>query len=217
MSVSKTKVVNIRPLESYNKMSDADIVQRGTAVVTGMTGNSNFTNLPVDLATLKAGIDSLSALIAEALDGGTKAVAQKNKQRQTVVKMLKLLGRYVEVNCDGDMAKFTSSGFTPASTTKVPPAPLPLPVIQSVYQGAISGELVIQIQSIPKALSYEIHYGAQVNGGPPSSVTSKVVAKTRPPIGFQGLTPGTVYAFQVRAQGKLGFTDWTDWTTCMVT
>ncbi|HEY2383630.1 MAG TPA: fibronectin type III domain-containing protein [Terriglobia bacterium] len=217
MSVSKAKVVTIRPLESYNKMSDADIVQRGTAVVTGLTGNSNFTSLPVDLAALTAAISSLSALIAEALDGGKKALAQKNKQRETVVKMLRLLGRYVEVNCDGDMAKFTSSGFTPASTTKVPAAPLPLPVIQSVYQGAISGELVIQIQSISKALSYEIHYGVQVNGGPPASVTSKVVAKTRPPIGFQGLMPGTVYAFQVRAQGKLGFTDWTDWTTCMVT
>ena len=32
---------------------------------TGMTGNSNFTTTPVDLAVLKTNIDSLSALMAE--------------------------------------------------------------------------------------------------------------------------------------------------------
>ena len=30
-----------------------------------------------------------------------------------------------------------------------------------------------------------------------------------------GLTTGTVYAFQVRAFGVAGYTDWTDSTTCM--
>jgi hypothetical protein len=94
---------------------------------------------------------------------------------------------------------------------------LPVPVIKSVTQGAISGEIVVQVQAVPKALSYEIRYGAQVNGAAPGSWTSKVVARVKPPVGIQGLTPGTVYAFQVRAQGKLGFTDWTDSATCMCT
>src|SRR5215831_4049663 len=136
---TKTKVVKIRLLEGYTSMSDADIVQRGTQVVTGLTGNTNFTTLPVDLATLKAGLDSLSVLIAEAADGSKKMIAQKNKQREAVIKMLRLLGRYIEVSSDGDMAKFTSSGFPAASTAKAPPAPLRLPVIRSVDRGAISG------------------------------------------------------------------------------
>src|SRR5260370_30850802 len=116
---TKTKVVKIRPLEGYLNMTDADVVQRGTAVVTGLTGNSSFQNVPADLAVLKADIDSLSALVAESLDGSKKVIAQKNKQREAVIKKLRLLGRYVEINCDGDMAKFTSSGFAPASTVKV--------------------------------------------------------------------------------------------------
>jgi hypothetical protein len=119
---------------------------------------------PVDLATLKANIESFHALIVEALDGSRKVIAQKNKQREAVIKMLRLLGRYVEVTSDGDMAIFTSSGFVPASTTKVPPSPLPLPVIRSVTHGALSGELVVQVEAIPKALNYEIRYGAVVNG-----------------------------------------------------
>jgi hypothetical protein len=196
-------------------MSDADVVQRGTQVVTGLTGNTNFTTLPVDLATLKAGLDSYSVLIAEAADGSKKMIAQKNKQREAVIKMLRLLGRYVEVSSDGDMAKFTSSGFPAASTTKATPAPLPLPVIRSVDRGAISGELVIQVDPIAKAVSYEIRWGAVVNAAPPGSWTNRDFTKTRPPIGIQGLTPGTLYAFQVRAQGKVGWTDWTDSTTCI--
>src|ERR1043166_4133576 len=166
---TKTKVVKIKPLEGYTSMSDADVVHRGTSVVTGLTGNSDFTTLPVDLATLKAAVESLNNLISEALDGSRKMIAQKNKQRETVIKMLRLLSRYVEVNCDNDMAKFTSSGFVAASTEKAPPAPLPTPVIRSVDHGDISGELVIQIQPVPKALSYDIRYGVVVNGGLPSS------------------------------------------------
>ena len=215
--MAKTKVPKIKPLEGYGGMSDVDVVVRGTAAETGLTGNSNFQNLPVDLAALKTDIDSFSALIAEAMDGSKKVIAQKDKQREVVIKKLRILGRYVEENCNGDKAVFISSGFQAASTTKVPPSPLPLPVIRSVDHGVITGEIVIQIQAIPRALNYEIRYGAQVNGGPPSSWTSTVVTRVKPPIGIQGLTPGTVYAFEVRALGKLGYTDWTDSATCMCT
>lgn len=182
-----------------------------------MTGNSNLSTPPVDLATLKANIESFHALIVEALDGSRKVIAQKNKQREAVIKMLRLLGRYVEVTSDGDMAIFTSSGFVPASTTKAPPSPLPLPVIRSVTHGVLSGELVVQVEAIPKAVNYEIRYGAVVNGAAPSSWTSKVVTKVRPPVGIEGLAPGTIYAIQVRALGKLGYTAWTDSATCMCT
>ena len=32
---------------------------------------------------------------------------------------------------------------------------------------------------------------------------------------FEGLTPGTIYAFQIRALGRLGLTDWSDSVTKM--
>jgi hypothetical protein len=209
--VSKPKV--IKPLEGYTSMTDADIVARAAAVQTGLTGNPNFQNLPVDLAAFKTDIDSFSALISAALDGSTKIVAQKNKQRQVVIKSLKLLARFVEVHSNNDEAIFKSSGFEPASTTRVPPAPLP--IMRSVYYGDLTGEIAVQVEAIPKAKGYEFRYGPVVNGAPPTSWTSKLVSKVKPPVGFQGLTPGTVYAFQVRAFGVVGYTDWTDSTTCM--
>ena len=211
----KPKVPKIKPLENYDAMSDTDVVVRGTAVLTGLNGNVNFTTLPVDLAALKTDIDSFSALMAEAQDGSKKVIAQKDKQRLVVVKKLRMLGRYVDVESNGDMSIFTSSGFQAAATTKATPSPLRLPVILNVDHGAISGEIVIQIQALAKALSFVIRYGAQVNGADPTAWTEKTVTRVRPPAGIQGLTPGTVYAFQVRALGKLGYTDWTDSTTCM--
>src|SRR5436309_2708324 len=97
------RVKKIRPLEGYDGVSDGDVVARGTNVLTNLTGNPNFTALPVDLATLKNNIESFSALIAESLDGSKKVIAEKNKQRQVVIQMLRLLGRYVEGACKNDM------------------------------------------------------------------------------------------------------------------
>jgi len=217
MSKPNKKNKLIKPLEGYTAMSDDDVVSRGTAVVTGLTGNTHFTTLPVDLVTLKANVDSFHALTVEAQDGSRKVITQKNKQREAVIKMLRLLARYVEITSDGDLANFTSSGFLPASTTKVPPSPLPLPVIRSVTHGVLSGELVVQVEAIPKAVNYEIRYGIVVNGAAPGSWMSKVITKVKPPVGIEGLTPGTIYAIQVRALGPLGYTAWTDSTTCMCT
>src|SRR5579862_5414114 len=78
------KIKPIKPLEGYTAMSDPDVVSRGTAVQTGMTGNANFTTPPVDLAALKTNIESFTALISEALDGSKKVIAQKDKQREAV-------------------------------------------------------------------------------------------------------------------------------------
>jgi hypothetical protein len=215
MTTKVPKPKYIKPLEGYTNISDADVVARAMAVLAGMTGNPNFPNLPVDLAAVKTDIVSLSTLISEALDGSKKVVAEKNKQREVVIKSLKLLARFVEVHSNGDEAIFTSSGFQPASNTKTPPAPLPLPIIRSVDHGALTGEIVVLVESNPKAKSYEFRCGAVVNGAPPASWTSKVVTKVRPPVGFQGLPPGTVYAFQVRALNVVGYTNWTDSSTCM--
>src|SRR5437762_14001546 len=100
--MSKTKT--IKPFEAFGGLPDVDVVTRGTAVVTKMTGNLNFQTPPVDLVGLKADIDLVSALMAESLDGSKKVIAEKNKQKDVVVKKLRLRGRYVKVTCKNDMA-----------------------------------------------------------------------------------------------------------------
>jgi len=212
--MSKTKT--IKPVEDYGRMADGEVVSRGTAVNNGLTGNLNFTNLPVDPAAFKAGIDSFSALMAEALDGSKKVIAQKNKQREAVIKMLRLLGRHVEVHCKDDMAIFKSSGFEPASNTKVRPQGLS-DSFRSIDHGDNSGEIVVRLKAVPKAFSYELRCAPAVNGATPNAWTTRPVTSVQRPVIVNGLTPGTLYAFEVRWLGKSGYSDWSDSVTLMCT
>ena len=161
----------IKPLESYNRMSDHDIVARATAVETGLTGNPNFPSPPVEMPALKAAIETLAALIAESLDGSKKKViAQKKKQREVVIKMLKLLARYAEVMCKDDMAIFKSSGFEAAATqVSTQPQPIDRPGIRSIDHAPVSGGLVIRVKPSSKARSHVLRIAQISSGGLPGN------------------------------------------------
>src|ERR1700674_4060771 len=105
--MSTMKVIHV--LERFSGVPDTDVAVRSNTVQTSLTGNSHFSNPPVDLAALKTATDTLTALIAQAADGSKKVIAEKNKQRAPVIAMLRMLGRYVEIQSQGDMAIFQSS------------------------------------------------------------------------------------------------------------
>src|SRR2546422_11251718 len=136
-----TTPMKIKPLDGFSNVSDADVVSRCTNIQTSMTGNPHFPNPPVDLGGLKTAIDTFSALIAQALDGSKKVIAEKNKQREVVVKMVRLLGRYVEVTSNGDMAVFLTSGVQTACTTETTTEPLS-EKIRKIDHGANSGQIL---------------------------------------------------------------------------
>ena len=207
-----SKVKKIKPLENYFNLPDADVVSRGTGVQTNMTGNLNFPNPPADLAALKTAIEIFSALIAQALDGSKKVIAQKNKQREAIINMLRLLGRYVEVVSNGDMAIFQTSGFQPASTTKAASQPLS-ETIRKIAHGDNSGQVKIWVRAIRGASSYEVRHAPSVNGAAPTAWTSLGVSTVKTPAIVTGLTPATTYVFQARALVKNTFTDWSDSVT----
>ena len=204
------KQVSLKPLDGYKKMSDVDVVKDGNVVQTNMTGNPKFPNPPVDLAVLKTDLDQLSVLITQAADGSKKVIAKKNQQRETVIGMLRLLARYVEVASNGDVEAFQTSGFQLASTTKTVPSPLS-EKIRKIQRGANSGQIDVWIQPYPKAISYEVRFApAGPGGAPPTTWTTQAVGFVKAPAVVTGLTPGTNYLFQARALLKDGFTDWTD-------
>jgi hypothetical protein len=214
--MSKTKVPKIKPVEGYSNMTNSEVVNRASAVYTGLNGNPNFTNLPVALPDLKAEIDSVTALMAQAIDGSRKIIAETKKQVRVLIKTMRALGRYVELNCKDDESIFRSSGFEAVSTTKAPPAAL-TEKVRSVAHGKVSGEIVVTLKAVAKAGSYEFHYGASANGGLPTNWTTKSITSVKTPIVLDGLTPGTIYAFQARALVGNQFTDWSDPVTFMCT
>lgn len=73
----------------------------------------------------------------------------------------------------------------------------------------------MRIGSVPNAISYELRYAVDTNGAP-TEWTLVLVTSAKSAVSIKPLTPGTIYAFQVRGLGKLGYTDWSDSVTRMV-
>ena len=208
--------VHLKALVSFFKLSDLDVVKNGISVQNNLTGNSKFANAPVDLAVLKTDLDSLTALIAEAADGSKKVIARKNQQREVVIGMLRMLARYVEVASQGDPAAFETSGFQLASRTRAQATPLS-EKIRKIDRGSNSGQVLVWLQPVRQAGSYELHYGPAVNGGAPTTWTTQGVLMVKSPIVLTGLMPGVTYFFQARALLKEGYTDWSDPVTFICT
>jgi hypothetical protein len=195
-------------------VADMDVVKTLTAAYNGLLNNPAYPNSPVDLVSYKAGIDKFSALIIDAEDGGKKATSAKEEQRRVVIKMYTQLGHYVESACNDNMATFITSGFTAQSKARITPSPLTEAAFNSIDRGSNSGDVVVKPENQRGAMLFEVHYALQSAGGlgPWTSVTITGPKK----VTISGLIMGGIYQFQIRALGKLGYTDWMDTKTFVV-
>src|SRR5690242_18165451 len=120
-----TQTKPIKASLGFKKSSANDVLNRGNAVLGGVfSDKEDYINPPVDEATLKNQLDALSVDITAALDGGKKAIAAREHQKEVVIKSLRQLGHYVEENCKDNMPIFLKSGFEPVSTTRTKVGPL---------------------------------------------------------------------------------------------
>jgi hypothetical protein len=202
-----TKVKKLKALLGLDATSDPNLLKQLNAAHDGMNGNSAFSNPPVDMPTFKAGIDKLTVLVTDAEDGGKKAISAKKKQRAELIKQYTLLGHYVEAASNDDPAVFHTSGFIMAPATRALPQPLPPASFEWIDRGPLTGQVVVKPKKLPKALSFDVRYGVEVNGAPPATWTTVTIPGSKKWT-FTNLTPGANYAFQVRALGRLGYTDW---------
>jgi len=205
----------IKAALDFSKKLPEQLLATGEAVWTGLKGNVNFTNPPVELTVFKAKLDAYSVSIGEARDGGKKAITLRNRLGEEVIRMLRALALYVELNCKDDMNIFLTSGLKPQSSTRTPAQPLDQPMILKVAQG-IAGQLLVSIKSVGRAKTYELRYGPVGAGGAtPASWTMQTVSNAKTAASIHGLIPGTTYAIQVRAYGHHGYTEWSDSATRM--
>jgi len=199
---------HIRVLLKFTRQGDHQIEETAGAVITGMTGNKNYPNPPVDLADVQAALTAFTAAIAALPAGGVHATADKNKKRHALVALLRKLASYVQGNCNDDLAPLLSSGFQAAPTVRAS-SPLPKPTIAVVDNGH-SGQLSVDVKKVFNARTYELEkatIGPDGVRGPwqPGGLFTGSRAML-----LSGLTPGTTYAVHVRAVG--GSTSYSDWS-----
>jgi len=218
MTMSTQKQPTIKAVTGFRQMLAAVVLSIANAIYTAMNGNVNFTAppAPFDLPTLLAANTALAAANAAALDGGTKAIAQRNHQKEVVVKLLEQLAKYVEANCKNDLTIFLSSGFKAVSTAKTTIPPVS-ESIRKVELSTTSGEMLVTLMKYPDAGSYELRWAPVPAGGVPTAWISQPITSIRTATTISGLTPGTTYAFQARAVVNSSYTDYGDSVTQMAT
>jgi len=214
MSTSKTKTIRV----SFNgtKATDADLLALGQSVLKGVADPSIFPTLPFDLAVLKTGLDNYAIAVGNAIDGGKKAIAERDRQRRELIDMLRILAFYVETICKDDMTKFLLSGFTPRTATRTAPQPVYPPNLR--VQHGPTGTLRVKLSGAdPQAWSHEVEYAAIGSDGVTGKWMSQPVTSIASPVPVTGLTPGVIYTFHARSLGRLGFSEWSDSVTKMST
>jgi hypothetical protein len=184
------------------------LITTAGVIINGMTGNSAFPSPPVDLMTVQAAVEDLSAAIAAQPYGGPSATAEKKNRQEALIGLLRCLRRYVEDNCGNDLSVLLSSGFQAASPTRVR-LPLANPLILNVGFGN-STELVLKVTPIAHAKCYEVRSAAIDAGNTPGPWQAAGLYTNSRSMTISGLTPGTTYMLQVRAVG--GSTRYSDWS-----
>jgi hypothetical protein len=197
----------IRIADRFTKQSAQQLVTMAGAVITGLTDNPSFPAPTVDLKAVQAAADELNAALVAQVGGGTTATAEKRKNQEALISLLRKLKHYVEDNCENDIAVMLSSGFQAASTNR-DCSPLVNPSILNINLGN-RGELLLKVSPIARAKCYEVQMAVMGAGNIPGPWQAAGIF-TSSRITIANLDPGTTYRFQVRAIGSSGYTDWSN-------
>ncbi|MBL9113530.1 MAG: fibronectin type III domain-containing protein [Verrucomicrobiaceae bacterium] len=206
-----TKMSQLRVLLDFTQSTDHAVEERATNVHTKLyapPASTSFPNPPVLAAALMTAITNFSAAMAATEQGGTQATANKNSMKEALIAILRKLANYVQENHGNDLAVLLSSGFDAASTNSAS-VPLVTPTIADIVP-AQSGQLKLRVPAVKNARNYDVRYALlDANGAPGPWVEVNNSLSTRDLV-ISGLTPGAMYAFQVRAIG--GSTRESDWS-----
>lgn len=177
-----------RVLLGFTNHSDTQIAAAASAVITGMTGNKAYPAPSVDLVAVQTALTDFNAAITAQAEGGPTAMADKNKKRHVLVKLLRKFAGYVQASCDEDLTTLLSSGFQAGSTrTK---SPLPKPVIASVDNGHTT-QLLVNVKKVANAKAYDVRSAAIGAGGAPGPWQDNSSFTSSRAMTFTGLAPGT--------------------------
>ncbi len=201
----------LRVLLGFADASDHEIEETAGHVMDNLyvqPGSIYYPNPPVALGAVQEALVAFTASIAAQRDGGKTATAFKNEKRDVLVALLQQLALYVQgkvqANANYGLAELLASGFDAVSTSRAQ-QPLAQPGILDILNSA-STQLTLRVTPVANARMYEVQRqvigGAWESAGGYKSTRGMVVT---------GLTPGVMYAFQVRAVGgSTGYSPWSD-------
>ncbi len=203
----------VKPYISFlNYDSDAQLITDVGAILTGMSGNTNYPTPSPTLAVIRTALGVFSDAVDAAAGGGVALTAVKNEKRAALVTLVRQLASYVQVTCNANLAVLLTSGFPPQKPTRSPIGELPAPANLTVMLGTHTGELDASATPVPGAAVYNWRVATAAQPGVVVQTDQTTAASTT----FSGLTPGVVYIVEANAVGSAGPSDWSNAISQMV-
>jgi len=209
------KPASLKAVTGFGKLDPNTLVNTAHHIAKGIGGNPTyFPNPPVDPAALDASATTLSNAVLAAMDGGKTAKAVVKKQHKLVVQDLNLLAVFVQNVSNDDPVIFAASGFNREADRKVRSATGCRAVIPFLgLRCEFRPDRCLRQKGIRCKVVF--HPLCVMNGTTPGSWTTIPAASIQKAITLSGLTPATIYGFQVQALGVLGYSDWSATETIM--
>jgi hypothetical protein len=199
---------------SFDGMKDHGIEDLATAVSAKLYVEPAY-NTPPDIVppVSKADLDTARAAFTEAIPiattGGPEETAAKNNLRAALIALLRPLAAFVDGKHLNNLELLLKSGFK-ASKTGNTPAALIVPVIKGVKNG-ISGQLLPKVDPIDNVAGFEPRSALIAPDGTQGPWVNGDFSKSARGLAVNGLTPGALYALQVRAHfANNQHSDWSD-------
>jgi hypothetical protein len=197
-----------KPKLELRRKTDPELENFSQSIVAAMTGNPNFPTPTPTLASVTAAIDAYSTTlqtIAARQAALREAFTLKDTARAALEQQLTFLANYVEIATQGSEAGIESAGMG----VRNPPTPVGTPgMVMNLAPtaGDFPGTVDLTWDPTTGASSYEVQCKLHEDAAQWS--TFKIVTASR--IEVDGLTPGLLYAFQVRAIASAGSGPWSD-------
>lgn len=189
-------------------LTPAQLVERARAIITALTGNTDFPTPTPTLAEVGTAADAVEAADTAVLNnGGRQDYLTRREREQELRDKLTLLGAYVQVTSGGDPEKILSAGY------RFRKAPQPVGLVEApgnlrAEPSSLSGMIHLRWDRVRGRLFYE----AQINDGDPLDASNykPLVSQGSNTYDAAGLTSGKPYTFRVRAVGAAGPGPWSD-------
>lgn len=201
-------------------LSANDKVELARAIVTAMTGNSNFTTPVPALSVVTAAANALDTALQNAQDRGKTKVALAHAAEAHLDNLLTQLALYVESASNNDPAKILSSGMR-VKNNKTPVQVPGVPVNLRAGAAVNDGDVKLSWDKVPFAKVYVVEQtddpglviSSRSVGGSnltPAVTWTTAIIVTRTNATIRGLISGNKYAFRIFAIGAGGYGPYSD-------
>lgn len=109
-------MLQIRVLRGFENAPYLAVKETAEFVLTGLTHNPSYPVAPEVIVELEVALVEFSCAILLASEGGQIERIDRDKKRKLLVHLLQHLAGFVEANCNNDLARLLSSGFSAVST-----------------------------------------------------------------------------------------------------